>query len=315
MLRPSTTPESQSRGAVSHVILFETLVVVVTLVLCVILVPFVVYLPRIFLDVQGQPLVTPSVRNYVALVGGYLRGLLHGDLGTTHRGMAMTRALLVPARHSLQLMSVSFAVALPLGIGWGALLARRRHGLPAWLLFGLSTLVISLPSFIVLLLTIQAIATLTLRTHIRLTYVQGYGLDRHLLVPTAVLALQGAGYMARAFQVAQEEIVRQDWIMVARAKGLGGLTLWWRHILPALRWPVIASSLGMLRIMVSGLIMVDYMYNWGGLGQLLLTFGTGEISPTDSNVAASAALVVVLFFVITDLLGRLLAQHPAERIP
>ncbi len=102
--------------------------------------------------------------------------------------------------------------------------------------------------------------------------------------------------------------------MVARAKGLGGLTLWWRHILPALRWPLIASSLGMLRIMVSGLVMVDYMYNWGGLGQLLLSVGNNGIGTTESNVAASAALVVVLFFVVTDLLGRLLAQHPTERI-
>ncbi len=313
-MRASITPISQSRGTVSRVIVDETLVVVVTLLLCLLLVPLVVFVPRIFFDTRGEPLVAPNFRIYAVLVRGYLWGLLHGDLGTTRRGMVVTRALVLPARHSLQLLGVSFAVALPLGVGWGAVLAQVRRRFPALLLFGLNTLANSLPSFVVLLLTIEALATLTLRTHIRLTYVQGYGLDRHLLVPTAVLALQGAGYMARALQVAQEEISRQDWITVARAKGLGGLTLWWHHILPALRWPLIASSLGMLRIMVSGLVIVDYMYNWGGLGQLMLETGNNGIRPTESNVSASAALIIVLFFIITDVLGRLLTEHRTARI-
>jgi ABC-type dipeptide/oligopeptide/nickel transport system permease component len=206
------------------------------------------------------------------------------------------------------------AIALPLGLAWGGLLAStHRRGVRA-LLFGLNTLVMSLPSFAIMLLAMESVANLTLRTGIQLAYVQGYGLDRHLVLPAGVLALRGAAYLARGFQIAQEDILRQDWIRAARARGLGGVALWRRHVLPALRLPAIGIGLGLLRVLINGLIIIDYMYNWGGLGRSMLTFDSGEFNTVSNSSAASAALVLVIGLVVVDTLGQLSLRYADPRL-
>jgi ABC-type dipeptide/oligopeptide/nickel transport system permease component len=172
----------------------------------------------------------------------------------------------------------------------------------------------SLPSFAIMLLSMESVANLTLRTGIQLAYVQGYGLDRHLVLPAGVLALRGAAYLARGFQIAQEDILRQDWIRAARARGLGGVALWRRHVLPALRLPAIGIGLGLLRVLINGLIIIDYMYNWGGLGRSMLTFDSGEFNTVSNSSAASAALVLVIGLVVVDTLGQLSLRYADPRL-
>jgi ABC-type dipeptide/oligopeptide/nickel transport system permease component len=283
----------------------ELLLLALTLLVGALFVVALVYLPRALII---QPYRPSGWAAYLGMVTEFLQGVPRGDFGRNDRGAPVNRILATAVLRSLQLLGASFVVALALGIGWGALLASARRGLLASILFGLNTLLISLPSFVVLLLAIDAIATLNLRYGIWLTYVQGYGLDRHLILPGGVLALRGAAFLARAVQVAQEDVQRQDWLRAARARGLSGWSLWRRHVLPALRLPLLGSTLGMLRVMVSALVIIEYMYNWGGLGQRLIARNGGEA------IAASAGLVLVVFFVLVDLLGRMLLRRADPRL-
>ena len=307
----ATLDETRSAAQLGF-ILREALVLLLTTLAAVALVTLVVFAPKLF--ASGYPPTTPGLASYLAAVRGYLAGLLGGDLGRTANQRAIVGDLRVGAIHSLQLLAVAVAVALPLGLGWGALLANVRRGWPAALLFGLSTLAVSLPSFVVMLLAMESIANITQRTGIRIAYVQGYGLDRHLVLPTAVLALRGAALLARTIQVAQEEIMRQEWIRAARARGLGGLALWWRHVLPALRLPLLGGFLAMLRVMVSGLVIVDYLSGWNGLGRLMIQVRTGSASPNEAQVVAGATIMLVLFFVVVDALGRLALRGADPRV-
>jgi ABC-type dipeptide/oligopeptide/nickel transport system permease component len=300
----------------------EAISLFLTLALGICLVALIIFAPRAFLSsapLAGvgakQSVGLTDLLSYLNTVREYALGLLHGDLGTDNRGRAVSLELLPAARRTLELMAVSLAAALPIGLAWGALLAGVRHSLARAMLFGLNTLLNSLPSFVIMMLTIEAVATLTLRTGRQLTYVQGYGLDRHLILPAGVLALRGAAYMARAIQVAQEEILRQDWIRAARAKGLGGMSLWRRHVLPSLRLPILGSLLGMLRVIISGLVIVDYLYNWNGLGTSLLK-ATGAITARGANdrLATGAAVLLVCLFVGVDALGRLALRHADPRM-
>jgi ABC-type dipeptide/oligopeptide/nickel transport system permease component len=300
--------ESEARSVALSSFLREVLALALTIIAAITLVALLMFAPRAFLGEQA------GFGVYLSSVRDYLLGLLHGDLGRDARG-PVSSDLLLAARRSLELLGASLAVGLLLGLLWGALLATVRRLVPAIVLFGLSTLLISLPTFVVILLAIEAVATLTLRTGIRLALVQGYGLDRHLILPTAVLALRGAAYMARGIQVAQEEILRQDWIRAARARGLGGLALWRRHILPALRLPLLGSALGTLRVMVGGLMIVDYIYGWGGLGGRMLRISSaGVVSAANDRRALGAAVLFVLFFIGVDMLGRLALRRADPRI-
>jgi ABC-type dipeptide/oligopeptide/nickel transport system permease component len=307
--QPSAPNIASARIRALGPILSEALALLLTIVLGIVGVALVIFLPRAFLGDQA------GLGAYMNAVSDYLAGVLRGDLGLTVQRRPVTPLLLVAARRSLELLGVSLGCGLLLGLGWGALLAGVRRGWLRAVLFGLSTLLISLPTFAVLLLSMEAVSTLTLRTGVRLTYVYGYGLDQHLLLPAGALALRGAAYMGRAMQVAHEDILQQDWIRVARAKGLGGLSLWWRHVLPALWLPLLGSTLGMIRVIVNGFVIVDYLSGWGGVGrQMLEITNFGTISPAEGELAAGAALMFVLFFVLIDALGRVLLRRADPRL-
>lgn len=290
-------------------VLSELLLLLLTIAISVAGVALLIFLPRAFLGDEA------SLRSYLDAVSAYLAGLLRGDLGMTVARRPAGPLLLGAARRSVELLGVSLGVGLLLGLSWGALLATLRGGWLRLLLFGLSTLLLSLPTFALLLLSMEAISTLTLRTGMRLTSIYGYGLDDHLVLPAGALALRGAAYMSRAIQVAQEDVLRQEWIRVARSKGLGGFALWRRHVLPALWLPLLGSTLGMLRVIVSGFVIVDYLSGWGGLGRQMLEINnTGNFSPTETEVAAGAAVLFVFFFVLTDALGRVLLRRADPRL-
>ena len=82
-------------------------------------------------------------------------------------------------------------------------------------------------------------------------------------------------------------------------------------MLPALRLPLLGGFLAMLRVMVSGLVIVDYLSGWNGLGRLIVQVRAGSASPNEAKVVAGATIILVIFFVVVDALGRL-ALHGAD---
>lgn len=290
----------------------EAAALLLTLAVGTCIVVLLIFAPRSL--VTGEPLTFESISTYLQAVSEYLAGLARGELGTRASGRDITHELLDAARRSLELLVVSTLVALPLGIAWGALLSSVRRGWFGALIFGFSTVIVSVPSFVLMLLAIELVVAITRSTGMQVALVFGYGLDRHLILPTFVLALRGAAFMARSLEVAQEEVMRQEWVRAARAKGLGGFTLWRRHVLPALAAPILGSALGMLRVIVSGLIIVDYLYVWGGLGRKVLETGGAVVSARREQITAGAMIMFVLFFVITDAAGRLALRSADPRL-
>jgi ABC-type dipeptide/oligopeptide/nickel transport system permease component len=303
-------PDTPAAGATTF--LREIIGLLLTLLLSSLLVAMIVFAPTAFIGDFARP--GQGWKDYVAAIGSFFTGLAGGQLSDAAHNGAAWKNLLTAARRTGVLLGVSIAVALPLGIVWGELLASARRRAARALLFGLNTLVMSLPSFAILLLAMEAVANLTLRTGIQLAYVQGYGLDRHLVLPAGVLALRGAAYLARGFQIAQEDILRQDWIRAARARGFSGLALWRRHVLPALYLPAIGIGLGMLRVLINGLIIIDYMYGWGGLGRRMLTFDISGADAVSNSSAAGAALVLVIGLIVVDALGQISLQYASPRL-
>jgi peptide/nickel transport system permease protein len=240
--------------------------------------------------------------HYLPMVGAYLQQLLQGQLTIPSRNIQAWRDLWQVAYRSAVLLLISLGIALPLGLVWGALLTHAHRPLLRTIAFGTNMLFLALPSFALLLLLMELVANFTFRTGIRLAYVQGFGLDRHLVLPVAVLAIRGAAYIARGAQAAQDDVLAQDWIRVARAKGLGGWHLWRHHVLPALRLPLLGIVLGAVRVLVHTLVIIDFMYGWGGLGNQLYNAvkrsGQGEAA-YDPLVFGSAVLLVI-FFVSLD---------------
>jgi ABC-type dipeptide/oligopeptide/nickel transport system permease component len=293
-------PDTPAAGAAAF--LRETIGLLLTLGLSSLLVAMIVFAPTAFISNFAGP--AQGWSDYIAAISSFFAGLARGQISDTAHNSLVWKNVLTSARRSGELLGVCIAIAVPLGIVWGGLLASARRRSTRALLFGLNTLVMSLPSFAIMLLAMESVANLTLRTGIQLAYVQGYGLDRHLVLPAGVLALRGAAYLARSFQIAQEDILRQDWIRAARARGFSGVALWRQHVLPALRLPAIGIGLGMLRVLINGLILIDYISGWGGLGRSMLTFDISGADSVSNSSAAVAALVLVIGLVAVDTLGQ-----------
>jgi peptide/nickel transport system permease protein len=249
------------------------------------------------------------------MVGAYLQQLFQGQLTTPSRNIQAWRDLSQVAYRSAILLLVSLGAALPLGVVWGALLTHTRRPLLRMIAFGTNMLFLALPSFALLLLLMEFVANFTLHTGIRLAYVQGFGLDRHLVLPAGVLAIRGAAYIARGVHAAQDDVLAQDWIRVARAKGLGGWYLWRRHVLPALRMPLLGIVLGTVRVLVHALIIIDYMYGWGGLGNQIYRAVKpgGEGESANNPLILGSAVVLVIFFVCLDRAALFFAERRDPR--
>ncbi len=304
-----STPSSTGQAQPAQALLREGLALLLTLVIGALLVALIVFAPQSFANFGYNT--AGGFPTYIASVRGFFGGLLQGRLAAPAANPGAWRLLTEAARRTVELLVASMLVATPLGIAWGGLMASvRRRGVRA-LLFGLNTLMLSLPTVAVLLLAIEAVANITLRTGVQLTYVQGYGLDKHLILPAGTLVLRGAAYLARALQIAHDDVLRQEWIRAARARGLSGLVLWRRHVLPALRLPAIGALMGMLRVMVSGIIIVEYISGWNGLGRRMIDFEPNAGARPENAIAVAAALVLVVVFVLLDRAGQL-AQRFAD---
>ncbi len=294
-------------------VLAQLLALLLTAALSGLILALVIFAPQSFIDTAYNSAPRGFI-GYITSIGSYFTNLLTGRLSDPAHNAAAWADLGRSAKHTIELLGISMALALPIGIGWAGLLALVRHPLIRGMLFGLNTVVMAVPVFAIMLLAMEAVSTLTLRTGYRLTFVQGYGLDRHLILPAGVLVLRGSAYLARALHIAQDDVLQQDWIRAARARGLGGLALWRRHVLPALRLPLLGIILSMLRLMVAGIVIIDYMYGWGGLGQRMLNFQPFKLAAADVVMSTSAALALVVLFVVVDALGQLALRYADPRL-
>ncbi|HBS5857307.1 TPA: ABC transporter permease, partial [Klebsiella pneumoniae] len=194
----------------------------------------------------------------------YLQGLLHGDLGRSFIQRSEVSEL-VSARigPSLQLMAAGILCELVLGIALGTLAALKRGGLADRLLMALSFIGVSAPQFIAAMLFLYLFAVV-----LNWFPMGGYGGFSHLALPALTLGLLGSGWYSRMLRSSMIEVLHQDFIRTARAKGLGRTRVLLRHVLPNAVLPLIPMIGIDIGIFMGGLVVVESVFGWPGIGQL-----------------------------------------------
>ncbi len=193
----------------------------------------------------------------------YLQGLLHGDLGRSFIQRSEVSEL-VSARigPSLQLMAAGILCELVLGIalGTGGVKTRRAGG-PAsdgallYRCFGAA--VHRRDAFLYLFAVV-----------LNWFPMGGYGGFSHLALPALTLGLLGSGWYSRMLRSSMIEVLHQDFIRTARAKGLGRTRVLLRHVLPNAVLPLIPMIGIDIGIFMGGLVVVESVFGWPGIGQL-----------------------------------------------
>jgi peptide/nickel transport system permease protein len=244
----------------------------------------------------------PAPVQYVRWMGH----VLTGDLGTsfrTRRRLTEELALRLPVTFELTVLAAVLGLMPALLVG---ILAAVRRNSAADYIATLSTLIgVSVPNFLLATLLVLGFS-LWLRWLPPIGYVElnrdPFGNLRTMVLPALSLGLPFAAIMMRITRSSVLEILGQDYVRVARAKGLRAALVIARHVLPNAAIPVITVAGIQIARLLGGAVIVETIFGLPGIGRYVFeAIGTRDY-PVVQGVTLVVALVFVLVSVIVDVL-------------
>ena len=253
----------------------------------------------------------PAARYAFSATLDYVEDMAHGDLGSMLRGSgrslrtATVREVLADVYpKSLGLLVLALIVAAGVGVPVGAFAALRRRSRIATGLMTLTLIGISLPSFTAAAL-LQVGEIYWYRAFgFRLVPVGGFGWDAHLVIPTLVLCARPLAQLARIAYMAFAEVLDQDYMRTAEAKGLFRRAIVLRHAYPNAAVPILTGLGVSLRYSLASLPVVEYFMGWPGIGAALLDAIRQQQAPAVAGMSLALGLTFMLVNLILEVLYR-----------
>jgi len=237
--------------------------------------------------------------------------LLRGDLGRSlvdgrPVGSVVAEALPWTLLLNLCALLAIYGLAVPFGVCGAASPGSIADRVGGWVLL----LLYALPSFAAAVLLQEAFAV-----RLEILPLQGVagldagaglasrGLDlvRHLVLPTACLALSGWSFVARYTRSTFRSVLGREFLSVARAKGMSRPRAW-RHVLANTAVPFVTLLGGIIPALVGGSLIVEHAFSWPGLGRLYVASVEGRDYPVVLGLTLLAALLVLGANLLVDLL-------------
>src|ERR1700729_3906614 len=134
----------------------------------------------------------------------------------------------------------------------------------------------------------------------------GFGTPAHVVLPALTLGLLGAGWYARMVRSAMIDVLNQDYVRTARAKGLSRARVVLRHALPNALLPIVAMIGIDIGQFMGGVVVVEAVYGWPGIGQLAWQAIQEVDVPIIMGVTLVSSLAIVLGNLLADLVAPLL---------
>lgn len=238
--------------------------------------------------------------------GRYFWNLLHGDMGRSYLQRTEVATLIwarLPA--TLLLMLGAIVTELVIGLTIGAVAALKRNSTTDQSLMVFSFVTISAPQFVVGILLLYVFA-------VQLGWfpIGGYGTFSHLVLPALTVGMLGTGWYSRMMRSSMIDVLSQDYVRTARAKGLGKLRIILRHVAPNAILPIIAMIGIDIGLFMSGIVVVESVFGWPGIGQLAWQ----AIQRVDIPIIMGVTLVSACFIVLGNLLADIIAPLVDPRI-
>ncbi|MGE5139039.1 MAG: ABC transporter permease [Rudaea sp.] len=248
---------------------------------------------------------------YLSYVSDLLRGNLGYSFKYAERPVWDLIAQGVPV--SVQLGSLALTLSLLLGVPAGVYAALKQNSWRDTATMALSLALFSIPSFV--LIPILWAADLALYNS-RLPHlpVAGWGKPENLVLPVLVLAAGNIGFIARLTRGSMLEVLRQDFVRTARAKGLKSETVLWRHVFRNAVLPLLTVLGPATAFLVTGAFVVENLFSIPGIGYLTIQSIGQRDYPVIQATTIMLALAVVIMNTITDLAyifvdPRIRAEH------
>jgi ABC-type dipeptide/oligopeptide/nickel transport system permease component len=243
---------------------------------------------------QAYGLDQPLSAQYARFLGRVLRG----DLGFSYRqGLPVGELIAERLRATGELALAGLAVAVLLGVPLGLIAAARHGSTLDTAAMTVALLGVSVPSFWLGLLLI-----IVFGVQLGWLPVSGYGGPSHLLMPAVVLGGFYAAQISRLTRTSLLEVLAQDFIRTARAKGLAVRVVLLKHVLRNAALPVL-TVLGVdFGRMLGGAVVVETIFAWPGMGRLAVQAVLGRDFPVVQGAAIMGAAVFLAVNLLIDLL-------------
>jgi peptide/nickel transport system permease protein len=232
----------------------------------------------------------------------YLLRLVQGDMGKSYARKSDVAPLIASRLPpTLLLMLGAILAELMIGLPAGVFAATRRGRFGDKLAMTLSFLTVSTPQFVLGLTLLYVFAYLG-----GWLPLGGYGTLSHLILPALTLGLAGGGWYSRMTRSSMIEVLRQDYIRTARAKGMPEWRVTLVHGFRNAVVPIIAMVGLDIGIFMSGVVVVENVFGWPGIGQLMWQAIQSLDLPIIMGITTVAAVFIVLGNLIADLLAPLI---------
>ena len=244
----------------------------------------------------------------------FLQEAAHGNFGVSYRqGREVSEIIMERAPATLELAAVSALLAVVFGISLGVFTAIRRHGFTANLIMSASLIGVSLPTFLIGILLIYLFS-------VELGWLPSFGRGevvqignwstgfltesgrKALILPAITLGLYQMTLIMRLVRSEMLEVLRQDYIRFARARGLSDRVINFRHALKNTMVPVITIIGLQLGAIIAFAIITETVFQWPGLGLLFIN----AIQFVDIPVMAAYLMMISVMFVVINLVVDIL---------
>lgn len=232
----------------------------------------------------------------------WLSDMLHGDFG---QSIVMQRSagevIATALGRSAILAMLSFALVAVSGIALGIFAATHKGHLPDRLLTLIQFLFIAVPDFFWAILAVIVFASwlnwLPATGYQPLADAGLWGWLSHLVLPVSVLTMSLVAHISRMTRSSMLEVLDSRYVMAARAKGLPEWLVLWRHALPNALLPTITILAIDAGILIGGVVVVETVFAYPGLGQLLVF----AIQHHDLPLLQAGMMVVTAIYALANL--------------
>ena len=247
----------------------------------------------------------PLWRQYAA----YMAGLAHGDLGQSIKRPQTVNELIAahfPVSATIGLCALGMAIGL--GMTMGVEAARRHNRWPDHGLMALALIGISIPSFVVGPMLVSLVSVrLGWLPPVRIDGPSGY------VLPAITLGLIYTGVIARLARAGLLEVLGQDFVRTARAKGLAERVVVWKHALRLGVLPVVTYLGPATAALISGSLVVEKVFQVPGLGFYFVNSIADRDYPVLTGVFVFYVAILVALNLVVDLVHSWLDPRIAQR--
>lgn len=232
----------------------------------------------------------------------YLKGILHGDFGLSTKWVGSTVSELIAGgiAYSAQMGLCAAALAIVVGVLLGAVSALTRGKMLDKVIQVVTTALVSMPSFVIATLLLIVLA---LKLKILPTMANQPG---GMILPTLSLSLYPMAYITRLERSSMLDVLGQDYIRTARAKGLKNKKVIFKHALKNALGPVVTYAGPMIASIVTGSMVVENIFSVPGLGRLFVNSMLRTDYMMIMGVTIVLAVLIVAMNFIADIINKLL---------